>query len=350
MASGKRKLDAISPPLEFVKKVGEGGMGEVSLYHDTSLDRPVIVKSMRLDRMDSASLLQRFEREVLVLAQLNHPNIVNIFGYWKAQEELYLSMEFVNGWTLRQMLTAERIPPYWVTLAISWQSLQALAYAHAPYAHSGIGAVVHRDIKPANIMIGFHGRVKLLDFGISRFQNGRIHELLHGRSQDITHANETLGTVVYMSPEQAMGDSVGPAADLFSFGTILWEMITGVHPFRADNAVATAHQIIHKDLSIKDLSSAPKALAHLTISLLQKDPALRPTAEEALAKLDSMMADLPRDVTPLLGHHLLHLRKPDSTPPVPEPHKHRIPQSKSMLFAVLLLSLLTGILIGAFAL
>ncbi len=346
MASGKRKLDAISPPLEFVKKVGEGGMGEVSLYHDTSLDRPVIVKSMRLDRMDSASLLQRFEREVLVLAQLNHPNIVSIFGYWKAQEELYLSMEFVNGWTLRQMLSAERIPPHWVTLSICWQSLQALAYAHAPYAHSGIGAVVHRDIKPANIMIGFHGRVKLLDFGISRIQNGRIQELLHGRPQDITNANETLGTVVYMSPEQAMGDPVGPSADLFSFGSILWEMLTGAHPFRADNAVATAHQIVHKDLNIKALSSAPKGLAELAISLLQKDPTHRPTAEEALAKLDAMMADLPRDLTPLLGHHLLHLRKPESTPTVPDLQKHRIPQSKGLLFVSLAIGMGIGILIG----
>jgi len=311
MAAKPKKLEAINPPFEVTGIIGQGSMGEVLLCHDPYLDRMLVVKRMQLSLLESTEMRDRFAREVQVLAYLKHPNIVDIYGYWTSENMLHLSMEFINGWTLRQLLDQTPQPPLWVTLGILWDTLNALAYAHAKYAHKSIGQVTHRDLKPTNMMIGFNGRVTLLDFGISRVSRD---------GKDITQAGTQVGTVAYMSPEQVNEESVTTSTDIFSLGIIFWEMLSGQHPFRASNAVATYRNIIELEPDVRKLPShLPKDLVNLLKGMLSKDSDRRPTAQQALDQLGKILAGHPRDLSPYLGHYILHTRKPDNYPPAPEP-------------------------------
>lgn len=339
MASKLKKIDAINPPLEVIREIGSGGMGDVFLCHDPFLDRPVVLKRMKAEIMQSRDMAMRFAREVRILSQLKHPNIVHIYAYWEGEGYRFISMEYINGWSLKQLLGAhadgkKRKPlPEWATLAVLWDLLQALEYAHATYAHKDLGPVVHRDIKPANIMVGFSGRVTLLDFGISR--PSVPHH--HGHSQENTQATSTvIGTVAYMSPEQIdvqtrvsedyLGKLQGqyettvltPASDIFSLGILAWEMLTGQNPFLGANAIATCTNILQKNLDAKDLKGIDPQLTNLVLRMLEKKPERRPGAEELKAKLTPLYQKYPRDLSPYLGHLLHHVRKPQEVlPPNP---------------------------------
>jgi serine/threonine-protein kinase len=344
MAPKQKRIQSINPPLEWVHSVGKGAMGEVNLYHDPFLDRTVVVKQMNSDMLDSPEMIKRFEREVQVLSCLKHPNIVDIYGFWMAETKLYLSMEFINGWTLRQLLEAEKRPPHWVCMAILWDMLTGLEYAHATYAHKDIGPIAHRDIKPANIMIGFNGRLRLLDFGISKPQ----------QSKDLTNPGTQIGTIAYMSPEQIQeAAAISTKTDIFSAGIIFWELLTGKHPFRGPNAMSTCQAIVNKDLDWKLLPYEldPK-IKYLLQGMLQKDPKKRFSAQQALETLEQPMQSLPRNPNALVGHYLLHIRKPESVLPPSPPNlpKFRKPISTWLFTASgCLVCLAAGMLIGHLA-
>jgi len=279
--------------------IGQGSMGEIWLCHDPSLDRMLVVKRMQLALRDSEDLEQRFNREVQVLAAMNHPNIVQVYGYWK-EKGLNLSMEFINGWSLRQILDKSKVFPPWVAAAILWGVLNALVHVHSR-------RFVHRDLKPGNIMLDFAGQPKLLDFGIARVEN-----------QEITIPGTIIGTTAYMSPEQVRGDSATELADIFSLGIIAFEMLSGSHPFREDTVEKTSRNILSKNVNMSHFpDNVPMAFRKLVCRMLAKETAKRRQAYACLTELDSIMRGLPRELQIPLSLWLRSVRKDMPLPAAP---------------------------------
>ncbi|MBV8437629.1 MAG: protein kinase, partial [Silvibacterium sp.] len=251
-------------PYEIVDLLGAGGMGEVYSAIDTRLGRRVAIKVSR-ERFGG-----RFEREARTISALNHPNICTLFDVGPN----YLVTELVKGETLDNWI--QRGPPTSRVLEIARQVLDALHAAH-------LAGVVHRDLKPQNIMVRFDGYVKVLDFGLAK----QISGLLAGdAATDETIPGEIRGTVAYMSPEQVRGEAVDQRSDLFAFGTVLCEMLTGQHPWRGASPVETLHAILHDEpRAIENI--APR-VAPIVRKLLRKAVKDRfPSAEavrEALAE------------------------------------------------------------------
>jgi TolB-like protein/tetratricopeptide (TPR) repeat protein/predicted Ser/Thr protein kinase len=249
-------------------------MGEVHLALDTRLDRKVAIKVCQ------EQFSGRFEREARAISALNHPNICTLYDVGAN----YLVMELVEGETLRDLLgsplSVER------SLEIAKQVLEALCAAHR-------AGIVHRDLKPANIMVRADGYVKVLDFGIAK-RTASGTDISSALTLDISVPGEILGTVAYMSPEQIAGQNVDQRSDLFAFGIILYEMLTGRHPWVRTSAVDTMHAILH-DKAPVDLLRAD--VAAIVEKLLGKSPAERyPSAQavlEALARPSAESAAAP---------------------------------------------------------
>lgn len=258
---------------EIVAPLGTGGMGEVYLARDKRLGRNVAVKLLPIHQRLDPERLQRFEREARAASALNHPNIITIYDIGTCDAGRFLVMEAVEGHTLLELLAAGPTPGSLVP--VGGQIARALAVAHA-------AGIVHRDIKPANIIVRKDGYVKVLDFGLARL----LHE--EGpQSPDITNPGQLLGTVAYMSPEQARGENVGAPSDVFSLGIIFYEMVSGSHPFRAASVMATLHAIHSQNPAPPSSlnSQVPRALEDLIMAMLAKDASVRPTAAEADAAL-----------------------------------------------------------------
>ena len=221
---------------EVGELIGRGGMAEVHLGHDTRLGRPVAIKMLRSDLARDATFLSRFRREAQSAAGLNHASIVAVYDSGEDQvidaggapvPVPYIVMEYVDGKTLREVLN-ERAPLEATEAArITEGILDALAYSHRM-------GIVHRDIKPANVMIGRHGEIKVMDFGIAR--------AVADTNATMTQTQAVIGTAQYLSPEQAQGQHVDARSDLYSTGCLLFELLTGRPPFQADSPVAIAYQ------------------------------------------------------------------------------------------------------------
>jgi serine/threonine-protein kinase len=282
--------------------IGQGSMGEIWLCHDPSLDRMLVIKRMQLALRGYEDLIQRFNREVQVLAAMNHPNIVQVYGYWMEKGQLNLSMEFINGWSLRQILDKSPIMPIWAACTVLWGCLNALVHVHTR-------RFVHRDLKPGNIMVDFAGQTKLLDFGIARIEN-----------QEITIPGTVIGTAAYMSPEQVKGESATELSDIFSLGIIAFEMLTGKHPFKEDSVEKTSKNILSKNISPANFTeNIPNELRRLICKMLAKEPAKRmSSAYNCLTELDFIMKGLPRELLLPLSSWLRSVRKemPLPAPPV----------------------------------
>jgi serine/threonine protein kinase len=278
-----RHGQAIADRYELRKEIGSGGMGEVWLAHDRELDRAVALK-FQGPRGDQV----RFEREAHAAAGLSHPNIVRIYDYGTAEGRPYLVLEHLPGGTLANRLESKGPLDDFETHAVAHDIAAALAHAHA-------AGIVHRDLKPSNVIFDEHGHAKLTDFGIAR----------SSREPTMTGAGGFLGTAAYMAPEQASGEtSVGPAADVYSFGVILFQMLTGRLPFEADNLLQLArkHRMSPPPAVHTVRPDVPGHLAALVAQALRKNPAARPQdGASLLHALDPAMERETRTETGLVS-------------------------------------------------
>jgi len=255
---------------EVLSRIGEGGMATVYLGRHLTLGRQVAVKILHPHLSTSEKNRRRFEREARAIEHLHHPNILRIFDFsGHTVERCYIVTEFVEGLTLRQVLEEQGLLPSEVAAIVGLQLAEALAYAHK-------SGVVHRDIKPENIMIRQDGVVKLMDFGIARFLD----------ETNITMTGALVGSPAYMSPEQVLERNVGPSSDLFSLGTVLYQLITGSLPFSGSNPSIILRNVIDgTKVPVLDCNpSICPALADLVESLLSPDPMGRPVDAEAVVE------------------------------------------------------------------
>jgi serine/threonine-protein kinase len=225
-------------PYEIIGTIGAGGMGEVYRAHDSRLQREVAIKTLPPAFADDTSRLARFQREAQALAALNHPNIASIYGLEESGGLTALVMELVDGATLAERIAAGPIPIA-EALAIARQIGAALEAAHEK-------GIIHRDLKPANIKLTAEGQVKVLDFGLAKafdVDSTSPSSALPANSPTLTlestRAGVILGTAAYMSPEQARGKSVDRRADIWAFGVVLYEMVTGQKLFKGDDLSET---------------------------------------------------------------------------------------------------------------
>jgi beta-lactam-binding protein with PASTA domain/tRNA A-37 threonylcarbamoyl transferase component Bud32 len=214
---------------EIQRGIARGGMAQVYLARDQLLDRPVAIKVLFPEFARDPSFVERFRREAQAAANLNHPNIVGIYDWGQERGTYFIVMEYVEGRSLRDVIRADGALPPAQAAEIGAEIAGALAFAHR-------NGVVHRDVKPGNVLLTAAGRVKVTDFGIARATQGSPGDAL-------TLTGAVMGTATYFSPEQAQGLPVDGRSDVYSLGVVLFEMLTGEPPFRADNAVAmaTAH-------------------------------------------------------------------------------------------------------------
>ena len=255
----------------IIDKLGQGGMGEVYRARDIRLERDVAVKVLPSHLAEDPSALARFEREAKAIAALSHPNILGIFDVGSEGGVAYAVTELLEGETLRAQLMDGALP---VRKAVDYaaQMAQGLAAAHDK-------GITHRDLKPENVFVTADGRVKILDFGLAK----QVRPASAANATDsptmgtLTDPGIVMGTVAYMAPEQARGQAVDSRADLFSFGAVLYEMLTGRPAFRRETATDTMVAILKEDppeLATVD-PKIPAALARLVEHCLEKSPAAR---------------------------------------------------------------------------
>ena len=259
----------------LVQSLGIGDMGEVYLAHDEVLDRDVALKVLGERYAGDEGSAERFRSEAQSAASLSHPNIIQIYNRGEAEDGTsYIVMEYVPGGTLSEQI--EESGPFEAgkAAAVAAQIAEALGAAHER-------GVIHRDIKPQNVLMGSSGDLKVTDFGIARASGA---------------SSAVFGTAGYISPEQAMGEPVSPASDLYSLGVILYEMLTGELPYTADNSIAVCMKHVTEPLRPpRELNPAiPEEMNALVVKLLAKDPAERyGSAGELLADLEPQREGLP---------------------------------------------------------
>ena len=274
--------DTIVGHYRIIEKIGAGGMGEVYLAEDTKLNRKVALKFLPLHLCQDADCRARFKREAQAAAKLNHPNIVTIHEVSEFNGRPFFSMENVEGQTLRDFGKGKEQPLSRI-IELAIQVCEGLAKAHS-------AGIVHRDIKPSNILIDSDGRAKIVDFGLASVQG----------SERLTKTGSTLGTVGYMSPEQARGEDADARSDLFSFGVVLYELIAGRAPFKAESDIATVKNIVEAvpEPLARYKNDVPDDLQRIIDKLLAKDRRLRyQHADELAADLKSLISG----VTPTLA-------------------------------------------------
>ncbi len=262
---------------EILERLGAGGMGEVYRARDTRLEREVAIKTLSQDLCSQPEALLRFEKEARSACALNHPNIVTVYELDQVDGTRYISMELVIGETVRELLTSGPIP-FRKVVAIAAQIADALAKAHA------IG-IVHRDLKPENLMISGDATAKILDFGLAKLRVSNDTPDSDA-STSITEQGTVLGTVGYMSPEQATGSEVDFRSDQFSFGSVIYEMVTGFPAFRKKTHAETTAAILRDEperLGSRMLP-APPPFVWILERCLAKDPKQRYGSTQDLAR------------------------------------------------------------------
>lgn len=280
-AASRQRPPTLPDDYELLEEIARGGQGVVYRARQISLDRLVAIKVLHAHE-GSERVLRRFEREARMAARIEHPNIVAVHDVGRHAGRPYLVMEYVDGRTLADIARVGRIDPRTACeyVATAARAVQA--------AHDR--GVLHRDVKPANIMIDADGRIRVADFGLARRLDGE---------GSLTDAGDLLGTVNYMSPEQATGriDEVGPATDVYSLGATLYELLTGRLPFRGTSVLETIRCVVEKDpvrprFIVPEL---PESLERICRDCLAKSPASRPSSAAALA--DALERELAAYVT-----------------------------------------------------
>lgn len=237
---------------EIQGSIGSGGMGQVYRARDKKLGRDVAIKMLPSSLRGNQKALARFEREAKVLAALNHPNIVTIYSIEEEQDDLFFTMELVEGQSLECLIRDDGMKvDEFVKIAVPLAKALAAAHAHD---------VIHRDLKPSNIFISHIGGLKVLDFGVARVTN----------EQPLTEANIAVGTPAYMSPEQISGGQVDGRSDIFSLGIIFYELLSGARPFRGDHPAAIMYSIVNEEAP--RLTSIPEAVVDVVGRCLKRIP------------------------------------------------------------------------------
>ncbi len=261
---------------EILALIGSGGMGEVYQAHDTKLGRDVAIKVLPEAFAHDPQRLSRFQREAKLLASLNHPNIATIHGLEESSSTHYLVMELVPGETLRERVAREGALPVEEALCIARQIAEALEAAHEK-------SIIHRDLKPANVKVTPEGKVKVLDFGLAKAfageESGSDPSNSPTLSQAATLQGVILGTAAYMSPEQARGKAVDKRTDLWAFGCVLYQLLTGKRAFNGEDISEILAAVIKTEPNWQALPSAtPTKIRDLLRRCLQKDKNLRTQA------------------------------------------------------------------------
>ncbi len=246
---------------EICNTLATGGTAVLYKAIQTSLDRPVVIKKLHSHLISDPNFTRRFELEAKAVASLDHENIVRIIDFGSAEGNYFIVMEYIDGPCFKDVLSSRRVISEDLMLLVAREICLGLDHAHQR-------GIIHRDIKPANIMITLEGQVKITDFGLAK---------LHQSQTQQTVASTLLGTPLYMSPEQAIGDSIDGRSDLFSLGTICYEAITGTQPFLGDNYAAVIQNIINGGISApsrirKDISPGAE---ELVMKALHREPGKR---------------------------------------------------------------------------
>ncbi|PYQ47121.1 MAG: protein kinase, partial [Acidobacteria bacterium] len=273
----------------ILSRLGGGGMGVVYEAEDTRLHRRVALKFLPEDTVADAAALQRFRREAEAASALNHPHICTIYDIGEHEGRPFIVMERLEGQTLSTLITSKPMPLERI-LSIGSEVAEALAAAHE-------AGIIHRDIKPANLFITKRGDAKLLDFGLARLDAGDASATPDSATDEhLTKPGTTIGTIAYMSPEQARGEAVDARSDLFSLGAVLYEMATGVRPFRGATSSIIADAIVNGD--VPPPSQVNAEVSHdfdqVILSALEKDRELR---VQSAAELRAALLRLRRDTS-----------------------------------------------------
>src|SRR5829696_2293192 len=316
------------------ESLGSGGMGEVYLAHDGVLERNVALKVLRSQYAGDEEFAERFRREARSAASLSHPNIVQVYDRGEAEDGTsYIAMEYVPGGTLKVQIGRQAPFGDRETVAVGAQIADALRAAHER-------GVIHRDIKPQNVLVTASGNLKVTDFGIARA----------AASSTMTRTGHILGTAHYISPEQAMGEPVGPASDLYSLGVVLYEMLTGELPFDADTPLGIAMKHVNgHPRQPKELNpTVPDGINAITLRLLAKNPEDRYASDsELIEDLERVCAGLdPTGATTEMMPHALAATTRLNPPPPPQRLGHskvRRRRGAPVLLALLALLLLAAL-------
>src|SRR6202162_5107646 len=256
---------------EVIGELGHGAMGVVYRARDPIINRLVALKTITTGLASDPTLLQRFYREAQSAGGLQHPNIVTIYDMGEAADLPYIAMELVEGENLEQLIARKTPLPLTLKLVYAMQACRALDYAHKR-------GIVHRDIKPANVMLGKDGTVKVVDFGIARVLESSK-----------TQTGMLMGTFAYMSPEQYHGEHADERSDIWSFGVLLFELLTYQRPFSGDAPASLMNKICHQEpTALRAVApECPPELEAVLQRIFQKSPADRyQTMEDLLVELD----------------------------------------------------------------
>ncbi len=293
----------------IVAELGAGAMGDVYLAEDIRLNRNVAIKVLPSSVTADSERVRRFEQEAQAASALNHPNIITVYDVGESDAGRFIVMELVTGRTLRALIADEM--PLETMLDVGQQMAKALSTAHAE-------GITHRDIKPENVMVREDGYVKVLDFGLARLLGAETNHTDVVAWSRLTTPGMIVGTVAYMSPEQAFGEDVGAASDIFALGTVLYELATGHHPFDSATVLGLLHAIATQEplAAHQSKPTLPPALSDLLAQMMSKDASARPTATDVARALQAMErgSDSAR----------MNVRAPSSASP-------RVPQSIAVL-------------------
>ena len=251
------KGQKINDRYQIIRTVGEGGMANVYLAHDTILDRDVAVKILRGDLADDDKFVRRFQREAIAASSLSHPNIVEMYDVGEDQGQYYIVMEYVEGKTLKSLVKRRGALTITEVIDIMTQLTSAIACAHNSY-------IIHRDIKPQNVLIKEDGTIKITDFGIAMALN----------SNELTQTNSVMGSVHYLPPEQANGSGSTMKSDIYSLGILMFELLTGELPFKGENAVEIAIKQMKETIPsvCKINPDIPQSIENIILKACAKNP------------------------------------------------------------------------------